>query len=189
MERRGTDGDARRGGFTLVELLVVIGIMIVLGGLVLGAIDVATKYAEVGAVKGLINNMAAANVAYRSDFGVYVDDQNGYGNRELYRKLSGDLDGDGSVTDDDAPQYYSFTEQEVVSPASATPIIDAMGFIIGYDRTFDEVSKASDVDVQQSIGTEDPRGDPPEAKNIRSFDLFARGADRQWGTTDDIFNK
>jgi general secretion pathway protein G len=60
-----------RGGFTLVELLVVIVILALLIGLLLPAINAALRTARKAAVSSEINQLASALAAFKSKYGDY----------------------------------------------------------------------------------------------------------------------
>ena len=60
-----------RGGFTLVELLVVIVILAVLIGLLVPAINGALRTARKAAVSSEINQLASALAAFKSKYGDY----------------------------------------------------------------------------------------------------------------------
>ncbi len=62
---------ARSGGFTLVEMLVVIMIIIVLVGLLLPALNIAMTHATKNRMAGDINTLSAGLEAYRSDQRTY----------------------------------------------------------------------------------------------------------------------
>ena len=61
----------RRGGFTLVELLVVIGIVVLLVALLLPALTRSVQSARRTRVKVELSGIATALDAYKSDFGDY----------------------------------------------------------------------------------------------------------------------
>ena len=71
-ERGGRAGPARReAGFTLVELLVAIGIIAVLAGLIFPAMGAAKRSASAKATKATIERVKLACEAYFADFGDY----------------------------------------------------------------------------------------------------------------------
>jgi len=69
---------AGRGGFTLIELIVVVGIIVLLMALVIPALGHARTSAKVAAVKAQMEGIARACEQYHTDFNAYpgtVDDR------------------------------------------------------------------------------------------------------------------
>ena len=69
------------GGFTLVEMLVVIAIIGILAGLAVPAVMVALRKAKVAAVSFEINQLDAACKAYKEKLGEYPPDFAGLDNQ------------------------------------------------------------------------------------------------------------
>src|SRR4051812_46089948 len=94
-----------RAGFTLVEMLVVIGIIVLLVGILLPTIMSARRNAEKNAVRMELHTIALALDAYRADFGDYPRPPSGTPAQRKYRLLAwaliGPYDGGpiGGVTD------------------------------------------------------------------------------------------
>lgn len=63
-----------RQGFSLVELIVVIGIISILMGIIVVAVAAGWRYAQIGAAKTQLSTVATALEAYRLDFGSYPPD-------------------------------------------------------------------------------------------------------------------
>ena len=77
-----------RGGFTLVELLVVIVVLAILIGLLLPAIYGALRTARKAAVSAEINQIASALASFKSKYGdyppsrIYVAENGDYGSAD-----------------------------------------------------------------------------------------------------------
>src|SRR5271169_5239005 len=68
-----TARNSSRGGFTLVELLVVIGIIAILAGVALGPITNGLKKAKESAGMQTVRTIALAEFSYSTDNGAYPD--------------------------------------------------------------------------------------------------------------------
>jgi len=66
----------RRGGFTLVELLVVIGIIAMLASMLIPAVLTARRHVKAGVTKVEIRHLEVAFTNYFSDWGAYPPDRN-----------------------------------------------------------------------------------------------------------------
>ena len=62
---------SRHHGFTLIEMLIVISIITILGGMVLAAISVARRTSRENATAAIIKQLEAALTRYESDFNDY----------------------------------------------------------------------------------------------------------------------
>ena len=71
MERFGNARRGTAGGFTLVELLVVMGIIGLLIGLLIPAINYAITAARVGATRSTISGLSTGLYAFKADWGVF----------------------------------------------------------------------------------------------------------------------
>ena len=77
-------------GFTLIELIVVIAIIVILAGLVLTSVGYVQKNAARSRAGAEIAAMSAALESYRADNGVYPSNTVATGAHALYQGLSGD---------------------------------------------------------------------------------------------------
>src|SRR5215211_3182325 len=122
-----------RGAFTLIELIIVVGIIIVLSGLVLSTVGYARKKGARARAETEIAAMSAACENYKADNGVYPtsDITNGLDPRfngdptttgykfasfDLYTRLSGDSSGNRSPT---GRSYMAF-KPNMLFPADQT---------------------------------------------------------------------
>ena len=71
MRTHRQDKPTRRteGGFTTIELMVVIGIVTMLLGILLVALNGATRSAQSANTRALMNSMKTALVTFRNDIG------------------------------------------------------------------------------------------------------------------------
>src|SRR6478752_5351843 len=80
----------RCNAFTLIELIVVVGIIIVLAGLVLSTVGYARKKGARARAETEIAAMSAALENYKADNAVYPAYSGAAGAHALYQGLSGD---------------------------------------------------------------------------------------------------
>jgi type II secretory pathway pseudopilin PulG len=96
VKRLGNHADARRGdfrhynAFTLIELVVVFGLIIVLTGLVLSTVGYARKKGARARAETEIAAMSAALESYKADNAAYPAYSGVAGAHALYQGLSGD---------------------------------------------------------------------------------------------------
>jgi type II secretory pathway pseudopilin PulG len=144
----------RYNAFTLIELIVVVGIIIVLAGLVLSTAGYARKKGALARAETEIAAMSAACESYKADNGVYPTntDTNGLDpttgtianyktpSRYMYGELSGDRNFDGTP-DAGTRSYMAFKpalllRDDMSNPPSSTnpvtAIRDSFGNSYGY---------------------------------------------------------
>jgi len=158
VKRLGNHAEARRGdrrhynAFTLIELVVVFGLIIVLTGLVLSTVGYARKKGARARAETEIAAMSAALESYKSDNATYPRDNttNQYTDTldarqnfdatlpvyqhasfYLYTLLSGDLTGNQQAT---VKSYFTFKPQmlSLDSNGNVTAIKDPFGNSYGY---------------------------------------------------------
>jgi type II secretory pathway pseudopilin PulG len=146
-------GEPRCNAFTLIELVLVVGIIIVLAGLVLSTVGYARKKGALARAETEIAAIAAACENYKADNGVYPRDNTGnqytdtlnarqdfdatlavYQNASfyLYTQLSGDSSGNRSPA---AKSYMAFKPSMLLPPGGSGPVIaisDPFGNSYGY---------------------------------------------------------
>lgn len=154
-----------RAGFTVIELLTVLAIIGILGGLIMGAAHSARKQALVAKAKAAISSVETALGMFQSDFGGYPSS----GNANLVNALS---EGSGtyvigtqsytiSTTDWNGP-YMNFKDE-----ASAGVFMDPWGNSYVYEA-----------------GTDHGTG----ADYTGYVNILSNGPDGKSGTNDDIVN-
>ena len=148
-ERLTNRADARRGqcrynAFTLIELIVVVGIIIVLAGLVLSTVGYARKKGALARAETEIAAMSAACENYKADNGVYPSSGSTDGlnptttnlaayntpSRDLYGLISGDSDFDGTPNAG-ARSYMTFKPNSLLrgnmsNPPSLSNLVTAL---------------------------------------------------------------
>ena len=156
-ERLTNRAGARRGepcynAFTLIELIVVVGIIIVLAGLVLSTVGYARKKSARARAETEIAAMSAACENYKADNGVYPsnNDTNGldprtrgdpndtsdptYSNASvwLYVQLSGDSARNRNPTGKSYMQFKPNMLLPAGGSGTVTAIADPFGYSYGY---------------------------------------------------------
>ncbi len=142
----------RYNAFTLIELVLVIGIITVLAGLVLSTVGYARKKGALARAETEIAAMSAAIENYKSDNGVYpynnttnaldarirgdptdtADPTYSNASFYLYTQLSGDTVGNRSPT---GRSYLQFKPNMLLPPGgtgTVTAIADPFGYSYGY---------------------------------------------------------
>jgi prepilin-type N-terminal cleavage/methylation domain-containing protein len=99
MERFGNARRGTAGGFTLVELLVVMGIIGLLIGLLIPAINYAITAARVGATKNTIAGLSTGLYAFKADWGVFPP------SRKVASRVGGDSTLDWTYGFEALPRY------------------------------------------------------------------------------------
>jgi len=182
-------GEPRCNAFTLIELILVVGIIIVLAGLVLSTVGYARKKGALARAETEIAAMSAACENYKADNGVYPRDnptpgytdaldarQNGdptqsiYANASLYlfTQLSGLNQSQTPITG--ARSYFSFKPQmlSIDTNGNVLAIKDPVGNSYGYSTiqaaTADTTKGYNPTfDLWSTAGlTTNPPGTPPD---------------------------
>ena len=164
----------RTGGFTLLELLTVIAIIIVLAGLILAGAGFAQQKAARDRASAEIAALSVALESYKADNGVYPRDSATDGLNSssatapaaaaslyLYKELSGDKDAN-RVTDANEKRYFEF-KPDMLQPATGTitSLVDPFGNAYGYSTIL-------------AAGMEKATPDTSKGYNP-TFDLYSTG--------------
>jgi prepilin-type N-terminal cleavage/methylation domain-containing protein len=150
-------GEPRYNAFTLIELVLVVGIIAVLAGLVLSTVGYARKKGALARAETEIAAISAACENYKADNAVYPNSSGTGGTngldpsttnlanyempcRYMYGEISGDRDFDGTP-DTNARPYMAFKEVSLLRadmsnpPSSSNPVTairDPFGNSYGY---------------------------------------------------------
>src|SRR5947207_6695207 len=145
-------GEPRYNAFTLIELVLVVGIIIVLAGLVLSTVGYARKKGARSRAETEIAAISAACEDYKADNGVYpsntdtnsLDPKTG-GNPNspsysltsfyLYTQLSGDTAGNRSPTGKSYMQFKPNMLLPAGGSGTVTAIADPFGYSYGYSTS------------------------------------------------------
>lgn len=128
-------------GFTIVEVLVVMSIILVLAGLILATSSYVHNKGARSRTEAEIAAMSAALENYKADNGTYpastlvptTTDPTKYytASTTLYESLSGDTDGDGEPNPP-AQSYMAFKQNQIGTYSSKVFLKDPFGNSYGY---------------------------------------------------------
>ncbi len=104
----------RSRGFSMVELMVVIGVIVILAGLLIGSLPGIQARVNRNKVEAFLAELEAGLSKYQIDHGIYPlneptgnrDTAGVEGAKVLYKHLSGDFNGDGEVDFDKNEKVY-----------------------------------------------------------------------------------
>jgi len=99
----------RAGGFTLIEVIVVISIIMVLAVMILPGLIKGQYLAKKAGAESEIANMETALQLYESDYGGYPADIEGNSSKALVDALNGDR-----KADPPRKTYYPFKTKQIV---------------------------------------------------------------------------
>ncbi len=152
-----------RRAFSLIELLVVVAIIVILAGIVIGALIKVNKNRDIAQTKVTIKNIRLKLEEYASDNnGIYPTGED-TSSAAVFRVLSGDPTGRGDTPTRDV--YWSELNNNrnpslVGTSQGRKVILDGFGNTIRYQAALDENG-----DLVQSV------------KNDGDFDLWSTGPD------------
>ncbi len=180
-------------GFTILELLVVISIILVLAGLVLATSAYVWKKGARSRTEAEIAAISAGLESYKADNGIYPTTSatdslkaNAEGNpssskyvdagKDLYIRISGDSDGN-PTTADTAKNYMASLKPNMLSPAPPGPntyIKDPFGNCYGYSTVKALAPTGSDgynptFDLWSTSGTSTPNNPPDQSEWIKNW--------------------
>lgn len=145
-------GFAREEAFTIIELLVVIGLIIILAGLVLSTVGYVQNKGARSQAETEIAALSAALENYKSDNGIYPTDATktdaldpgatinltNYAKASLYlyEQLTGDTDANRRISaSETGKNYFAFKSNQLSPSDQAQPVIairDPFGNSYGY---------------------------------------------------------
>lgn len=104
----------RRGGFSMIELMVVVGVMVILAGLLIGSLPGIQSRINRGKVEAFLAELESGLSKYQIDHGSYPlneptgdrDSAGVDGAAVLYKHLSGDWNLDGKVDFEQNEKVY-----------------------------------------------------------------------------------
>jgi prepilin-type N-terminal cleavage/methylation domain-containing protein len=161
-------------GFTLLELLVVITIILILAGITVGGLKYVTAKQNNEKCKADIKLLETGLEAYKMDYGVYPLEV-GNGSQSLFDALYWDTDMDGSPIAADPTQKIYVSELDpsnvkakwTMAQGSSHRIVDPWSSDYNYRRGLSQDGKTPN----------------PDAKNP-DFDIWSAGPDGVFTPTD-----
>jgi type II secretory pathway pseudopilin PulG len=159
----GNSSSREAGGFTVIELLVVVAIIVVLGGLVLGTAGYVQKKGKRSRAEAEIAAISAALENYKADNGVYpssaetnslfpnsvgdpTDAKYRAASLALYKMISGDADNDPTRAAE-SKVYFPFKPNQLDPTTQTQPVTfikDPFGFSYGYSTVKSSAPSGSD---------------------------------------------
>ncbi|MFC4994629.1 prepilin-type N-terminal cleavage/methylation domain-containing protein [Rubritalea tangerina] len=181
-----TNKTASRKGFTMIEVLTVIAILAVLGGIGFGTYMAVNRQAKVTQCEVMIENVSSnleslsLSKADVAELGSMLDsesrmptgDGGNTSTENLYAVLAGDYDLDGEVDDDRTPAFPEIDPQ-----------YEGKGRYVNADLLI--------VDPWKKPMRYNHSSDPAANLNnnvVNGFDLWSAGPDGEFDTEDDIKN-
>ncbi len=171
---RNTRTRLRSRGFTLIEVMVVIAIILVLATFTIGGMGWYKRKAAIGKTVVLRGSIERALEDYALDHSAYpVGNGDDDSTKDVYKALYGDADTDG-IPDDGATVYLQVLDPKLkgnkqnVDPSNYT-ILDAWGETFKYQSPGD-MNPQDDFDLW-SLGPDGKGGPNKGTKKERSDDI------------------
>lgn len=115
---------SRTGGFTLIEMLVVIAIIAILAGLIVGGAGYATKQSRVSRVQAEMHALVSSIESYHKDKGFYPpDNTNIITQPSLFYELTGTITTNGGTT------FTSPLTQDNLTSGNVGTLFNVGGFL------------------------------------------------------------
>ncbi len=182
-----TQSSSFRRGFTLVEMLAVITIIVILGGIVLASSAYVKQKRALSEAKVQVNLLSNAIDQYKIDIGYYPPGGSGGkgDSKILYRALFWDSNADGAGPDTDSVQKIYLSELD--------PKSNKIGWTVG-DKSEVTIHDPWGNEYRYRAGKLEDGSANPKAVNP-DFDLWSSGPDGKTSdggdtpfTKDDIRN-
>lgn len=184
--------EAVPSGFTLIEIITVIAIIMALAAMTVAGLGYANKKAEIERTRVFLGTVSLALQQYSSDNGEFPPGDGGKDStKEVYAALYGDFDGDGKP--DEGAEVYLSTLDPNGKGKSLNTRESGDGYIL-----VDAWKELDDSKLRQEMYyRHDPAGNDANMMNPPSdFDLWSLGPDGKGGPnegtkkerTDDLNN-
>jgi prepilin-type N-terminal cleavage/methylation domain-containing protein len=192
---------SQSAGFTLIELMTVLAIIVILTCMVLGIAGYAQRKSALARAQGEISMLSTAAEAYKSDVGAYpqTDRTDALSPRrdymptnakytdaslDFYRELSGDREEPfpNGIPDENAPRYLKEYDPRIlkVTVSGSTKQVKYLQDPFGYAYGYSTAGMKAERDYQKSLRTNStasrPTGDALGGYNASSFDLWSTGS-------------
>ncbi len=137
----------RRKGFTIVELMMVVGILAVLLTIVVSAATGAIKQARINKADALVRMVQAAIATYHAQYNEWPDFNPEGRNGNMDSDTSNSRDYDRyQLTNDEADKCISEVVKKSID-GSANPLIDVMGLFVARKGSLNDKSRGMDMAI------------------------------------------
>jgi prepilin-type N-terminal cleavage/methylation domain-containing protein len=192
---------SQSAGFTLLELMTVLAVIVVLTGMVVGVAGMVQTKAAKERAKAEMAMLSAAAEAYKADVGAYPQTERTDNlsprkdftptnskyldaSLDLYRELSGDREEPypNGVPDTDAQRYLKEYDPRILKTSTSNGkkevkyLQDPFGFAYGYSTAALKAEREYQKALRTDRTTPRPTGDALGGFNTSSFDLWSTAA-------------